>query len=207
MGERKKLTMYYPPDFDPRLVPRQKREKNFTCEVRMMLPFSVQCNRCGEFMYMGKKFNSKKENAAGEKYMGVQIIRFYIKCGTCSNQMTFKTDPENDDYQMESGGTRTFEMWKEATHVAQNNLKDRLDEDKSDAMVALENRTRDSQREVDMLDALDHLRTVSQRNERMNMDAILAVAQDRRAKSEAELDKEDEELIKSIKFGKNSLPA
>ena len=56
MGERKKLTMYYPPDFDPRLVPRQKREKNFTCEVRMMLPFSVQCNRCGEVMYMGKKF-------------------------------------------------------------------------------------------------------------------------------------------------------
>jgi len=105
--------MYYPPDFDPKLVPRMKREKHFSCEVRMMLPFSVQCGKCGEFMYMGKKFNSKMENADGERFKGVQIKRFWIKCGTCSNQMTFKTDPENDDYQMESGGSRTFEMWQE----------------------------------------------------------------------------------------------
>ena len=34
MGERKKLTMYYPPDFDPKLVPRMKRVENFKCEVR-----------------------------------------------------------------------------------------------------------------------------------------------------------------------------
>jgi hypothetical protein len=73
----------------------------------------VQCGKCGEFMYMGKKFNSKMENADGEKFKGIQIKRFWIKCGTCSNQMTFKTDPENDDYSMESGGTRTFEMWQE----------------------------------------------------------------------------------------------
>ena len=79
----------------------------------MMLPFTVQCKTCGEFMYMGKKFNSMKENAQGEKYKGIQIIRFYIKCSTCSKEMTFKTDPENGDYTMESGGSRTFEMWKE----------------------------------------------------------------------------------------------
>ena len=200
MGERKKLTMYYPPDFDPKLVPRTKRDPNFTCEVRMMLPFSVQCDRCGEFMYMGKKFNSKKENAHGEKYMGIQIIRFYIKCGTCSNQMTFKTDPENGDYTMESGGTRTFEIWKEQQAAEASNRKERIDEDKDDAMTALENRTRDSQKAVDMLDALDELKAVSQRNQHIDTNAMLAAAQHRRAQAEADEELEDEKLIKSMKF-------
>ena len=98
----------------------------------MMLPFTVQCNTCGEFMYMGKKFNSMKENAQGEKYKGIQIIRFYIKCSTCSKEMTFKTDPENGDYTMESGGSRTFEMWKEKSAVAETNLSERLEADKQD---------------------------------------------------------------------------
>ena len=197
MGERKKLTMYYPPDFDPKLVPRQKRDPNFTCEVRMMLPFSVQCGKCGEFMYMGKKFNSKKENAQGEKYKGIQIIRFWIKCSTCSNQMSFKTDPENDDYAMESGGTRTFEMWQEVNSVAADNAKERIEEDNDDAMTALENRTRDTQRMVDALDALDELKAVSQRNERIGVDALLAAGDARRAAVVAGLQDEDEELVRS----------
>jgi hypothetical protein len=35
-------------------------------ETRMMLPFSIQCNTCGEFMYRATKFNSKKEDVHGE---------------------------------------------------------------------------------------------------------------------------------------------
>lgn len=205
MGERKKLTMYYPPDFDPKLVPRRKRDPNFTCEVRMMLPFSVQCNKCGEFMYMGKKFNSKKENAQGEKYKGIQIIRFWIKCSTCSNMMTFKTDPQNDDYAMESGGSRTFEMWQEGNAVAAANLKERIDEDKEDAMTALENRTRDTQRMVDMMDALDELKAVSHRNERIAPDDLLKATGGRRTMAEAPLADDDEALLKSIKFGGQAL--
>jgi len=202
MAERKKLTMYYPPDFDPKLVPRRKRVKNFTCEVRMMLPFSVQCNKCGEFMYMGKKFNSMKENADGEKFKGIQIIRFYIKCGTCSHQMSFKTDPENDDYQMESGGTRTFEMWQETNAVAAANLEERIGEDKDDAMTALENRTKDTQKMVDMLDALDELKAVSQRNERIDSSILLnSVDHQRKAHQDTGLDADDEALVNSISFG------
>jgi hypothetical protein len=205
MAERKKLTMYYPPDFDPKLVPRRKRDPTFTCEVRMMLPFSVQCDKCGEFMYMGKKFNSKKENAQGEKYKGIQIIRFWIKCSMCSNMMTFKTDPQNDDYAMESGGSRTFEMWQETNAVAAANLKERIDEDKEDAMTALENRTRDTQRMVDMMDALDELKAVSQRNDRIGPEDLLKATGGRRAVVDTPLEDDDEALLKTIKFGGQGL--
>eukprot|EP00618_Florenciella_parvula_P000267 CAMPEP_0119490014 /NCGR_PEP_ID=MMETSP1344-20130328/15305_1 /TAXON_ID=236787 /ORGANISM="Florenciella parvula, Strain CCMP2471" /LENGTH=257 /DNA_ID=CAMNT_0007525117 /DNA_START=41 /DNA_END=810 /DNA_ORIENTATION=+ len=195
MGERKKLTMYYPPDFDPKLVPRIKRVENFKCEVRMMLPFTVQCNTCGEFMYMGKKFNSMKENAQGEKYKGIQIIRFYIKCSTCSKEMTFKTDPENGDYTMESGGSRTFEMWKEKSAVAETNLSERLEADKQDAMTALENRTLDSKKEMEILDALDELKAINQRKERVDTDALLNTAASVREKKRLELDEDEEAQV------------
>jgi hypothetical protein len=52
MGERKVLNKYYPADFDPAKIPRGKRPKNGQCVVRMMLPFSVQCDICGEYMYV-----------------------------------------------------------------------------------------------------------------------------------------------------------
>eukprot|EP00616_Rhizochromulina_sp_CCMP1243_P009427 CAMPEP_0118983366 /NCGR_PEP_ID=MMETSP1173-20130426/35195_1 /TAXON_ID=1034831 /ORGANISM="Rhizochromulina marina cf, Strain CCMP1243" /LENGTH=408 /DNA_ID=CAMNT_0006933935 /DNA_START=36 /DNA_END=1262 /DNA_ORIENTATION=+ len=203
MAERKKLTMYYPPDFDPRLVPRMKRDPNFTCEIRMMLPFSVQCNTCGEFMYMGKKFNSRKENAQGEKYKGIQILRFYIKCQTCGAEMSFKTDPENGDYVMESGGSRTFEMWKEKGAMEEANLKERLDEDQQDSMRALENRTLDSRMEMDMLDALDELKAINQRHQRVDTGSLLSAIEERRRQEATggDLDEEDEALVKSIKFG------
>lgn len=51
MGERKVLNKYFPPDFDPKKVPRLKRDPFKQIGVRMMIPFSMQCNTCGEFMY------------------------------------------------------------------------------------------------------------------------------------------------------------
>lgn len=45
------LNKYFPPDFDPKKVPRLKRDAEKQICVRMMIPFSLQCNTCGEFMY------------------------------------------------------------------------------------------------------------------------------------------------------------
>jgi hypothetical protein len=59
MGERKVLNKYFPPDFDPNLVPRTKFDKFKQIETRMMIPFNIQCDTCGEFMYRGKKFNMR----------------------------------------------------------------------------------------------------------------------------------------------------
>jgi hypothetical protein len=57
MAERKVMNFYISPDFDPSKVPKGKRESRI--EATMMLPFSIQCMICGEFMARGKKFNSK----------------------------------------------------------------------------------------------------------------------------------------------------
>lgn len=103
MGERKVLNRYIPPDFDPSLIPRSKRDRTKLIEVRMMLPFSMQCLRCGEYLYRGKKFNSKKDVLQNETYLGIRIHRFFIKCAVCSNEIVFQTDPKNTDYTLVSG--------------------------------------------------------------------------------------------------------
>ena len=95
MGERKVLNRYFPPDFDPALVPKRKWDPFKQTEVRMMIPFSLQCNKCGEFMYRGKKFNTRKEDVQGEDYLGIRKYRFYLKCITCSNEIAFKILPRD----------------------------------------------------------------------------------------------------------------
>uniref|UniRef100_M4C2K6 Splicing factor YJU2 n=1 Tax=Hyaloperonospora arabidopsidis (strain Emoy2) TaxID=559515 RepID=M4C2K6_HYAAE len=173
MGERKVLNKYFPPDFDPSLVPRRKKPKNEQVEVRMMLPFSIQCGTCGEYMYRGKKFNSRKEEVLEETYHGIRIYRFYIKCITCSSEITFKTDPKRGDYVSEHGCQRNFEPWRETEDEQETADAQRVEEEKGDAMKALENRTLDSKREMDILDALDEIKAINQRHAKVDTDKLL----------------------------------
>eukprot|EP00632_Arachnochrysis_sp_CCMP2950_P014948 CAMPEP_0185690156 /NCGR_PEP_ID=MMETSP1164-20130828/941_1 /TAXON_ID=1104430 /ORGANISM="Chrysoreinhardia sp, Strain CCMP2950" /LENGTH=366 /DNA_ID=CAMNT_0028356711 /DNA_START=26 /DNA_END=1124 /DNA_ORIENTATION=+ len=164
MGERKVLNRYFPPDFDPSLVPKKKWDPYKQVEVRMMIPFSMQCLKCGEFMYRGKKFNSRKEDVIGDDYLGVKKYRFYIKCSVCSNEIAFKTDPENQDYVCESGASRNFESWRQQESAEASFEKERRDETEGSAMAALESRTLDSKMEMDILDALDEIKALNERS-------------------------------------------
>lgn len=201
MGERKVLNKYFPPDFDPSLVPRRKRPKNEQIEVRMMLPFSIQCDTCGEYMYRGKKFNSRKEDVVEETYHGIRIFRFYIKCITCSSEITFKTDPKRGDYVAEHGCQRNFEPWRETEDQEEAALKQKEEEEAGDAMKALENRTLDSKREMDILDALDEIKAINQRHAKIDTDLLLqqhAHVDDRSEQDEQKQLEEDQALAKQV---------
>lgn len=222
MGERKVLNKYIPADFDPQLVPRSKKPKDDLVTVRMMLPFSIQCATCSTFLYRGRKFNSKKEAVKGVngKYLGIQKFRFYIKCSSCSRPVTFMTDPKNADYEMESGGTRNYEVWHDENKTNAEFEKQLEEDEKMDSMKALENRVEESQREMAELDALEEIRAMNQRHVSLmkggkRMDAAEAVLKAREAAvgvpvdeadklNENGLTRDEEDLVKSIKFGAQS---
>lgn len=100
------------PDFDPSKLRRGFGAKSMKCEVRMMLPYSVQCNTCGEYMYPGKKLTARKMEP-NEDYLGIRILRFVMKCCNCNAEFSIRTDLKNSDYTCEWGVTRNFEPWRD----------------------------------------------------------------------------------------------
>ncbi|XP_050212099.1 uncharacterized protein LOC126662232 isoform X2 [Mercurialis annua] len=198
MGERKVLNKYYPPDFDPAKLPRIRRPKNQQIKIRMMLPMSIRCNTCGNYIYKGTKFNSRKEDVVGETYLGIQIFRFYFKCTRCSAELAMKTDPQNSDYVVEAGATRNFEPWRAEDEQADKQRNKRDAEEMGDAMKSLENRTLDSKREMDILAALDEVKSMKSRHATVSVDAMLEALQHTAVNKEKKMEEEDEALIKSI---------
>lgn len=172
MSERKVLTKYYPPDFDPSKITRTRGPKQAGPKlqtVRLMAPFSMKCTHCGEFIYKGRKFNARKETT-DEKYYNIAIFRFYIRCTRCSGEITFKTDPKNMDYECERGAKRNFEPWREAK-LAEETEEERLDrlereEAERDAMKELETKVLDAKQEMAIADALDEIRSRNARIEK-----------------------------------------
>ena len=199
MGERKVINKYYPPDFDPSLLPRRKRPKDNQQKVRVMLPMTICCNTCHEFIYRGKKFNSRKETVEGEDYLGIKIYRFYIKCTKCSAEITFKTDPKHSDYQAEFGATRNYEpmSWRQQEEDARERLK-KKEKDEGDAIAQLEARTAKKKQEMDAIETLDELKALSGRQEHVAVEDILAA----RRQAESAAEQADEEELASVVFHK-----
>ncbi|KAF2842943.1 DUF572-domain-containing protein [Patellaria atrata CBS 101060] len=205
MSERKVLTKYYPPDFDPSKITRQRGPKQAGPKqqvVRLMAPFSMKCTMCGEYIYKGRKFNARKETTE-ERYYSIKIFRFYIRCTRCSAEITFKTDPKNMDYECERGARRNFEMWREAK-LAEETEEERLDrlereEGERDRMQELEGKTLDARQEMLIADALDEIRTRNariQRAEKEGKDAAAVVVADKIDEERDRQDKEDTEAAK-----------
>uniref|UniRef100_A0A0V0G6U1 Splicing factor YJU2 n=1 Tax=Triatoma dimidiata TaxID=72491 RepID=A0A0V0G6U1_TRIDM len=206
MSERKVLNKYYPPDFDPSKIPRMKCSKNRQFTVRLMAPFNMRCATCGEYIYKGKKFNAKKEDVEGEDYLGIRIFRFYIKCTRCLQEISFKTDPKNTDYEIEAGATRNFMALKLAEEQAEREEEERKEEEASNPMKLLENRTKQSKHELELLESLEELKDLNKRQQNIDYDNLLSQfstkeAQERILKLQEE---EDEKYIKTV-FGKRTV--
>lgn len=206
MSERKVLNKYYPPDFDPSKIPRCKLPKNRQYTVRLMAPFNMRCVTCGEYIYKGKKFNARKEDVENDTYLGIRIYRFYIKCTRCLQEISFKTDPQNTDYEIEAGATRNFMALKLAEEQARREEQEARDEEANNPMKLLENRTEQSRNEIELLESLEELKDLRTRHENIDYDALLGQYDptETEEQREARLAKLDEEYIKTVKFNQPS---
>ncbi|CAO1628185.1 unnamed protein product [Sympodiomycopsis kandeliae] len=197
MAERKVLSKYFPPDFDPSKIKRVKKDIHKQQVVRLMAPFSMACKSCKEYIYKGRKFNARKELVADQNYYGIKIFRFYIKCTRCSAEITFKTDPRNTDYEMEHGATRNYEPWKEPTSqdgvddedplaylaeeerikeleaMGKDPSKEKNKNIDQDPLLALEERQKESKREMELLDQLQDLRSRNARLDKVDTNDLL----------------------------------
>ncbi|KAJ2807037.1 Pre-mRNA-splicing factor cwf16 [Coemansia guatemalensis] len=197
MAERKVLNKYIPPDFDPAKIPRLRLGKNRQIKVRLMSPFSMRCSTCGQWIGKGTKFNARKEPVEGEKFHSIQIFRFYIRCQRCAAEITFKTDPENNNYLAEEGAQRNFEPWREEKELNEKMQKEKEEEEEDDPIKALENRTEQSRREMEIMDTLDEIRLLNARGERVatSGDAMKEAVEAKKLEEQSLLE-EDERLAR-----------
>uniref|UniRef100_A0A8D0C9K0 Splicing factor YJU2 n=1 Tax=Salvator merianae TaxID=96440 RepID=A0A8D0C9K0_SALMN len=198
MSERKVLNKYYPPDFDPSKIPKLKLPKDRQYVVRLMAPFNMRCKTCGEYIYKGKKFNARKETVQNESYLGLPIFRFYIKCTRCLAEITFKTDPENTDYAMEHGATRNFQAEKLLEEEEERLQKEREDEEMNNPMKVLENRTKDSKLEMEVLENLQELKELNQRQAHVDFESMLQQYKDLEERQREQEAEEDESEMKAM---------
>lgn len=205
MSERKVLNKYYPPDFDPSKIPRMKLAKNRQYTVRLMAPFNMRCVTCGEYIYKGKKFNARKEDVENEDYLGIRIYRFYIKCTRCLQEISFKTDPKNTDYEIEAGATRNFMALKLVEEQAKREEEEKKEEEANNPMKLLEYRTEQSKQEIEVLESLEELKELNRRQQSVDYEGMLQQYQGETAEERAAREaREDDEFIKSMKFPKSS---
>lgn len=194
MADRKVLNRFIPWDFDPSKIQKIKRTQNNLTTVRNMLPMSVSCSTCGEFMYKGTKFNTKMERLE-ENYLGIQIYRFYYKCTACNSIYSIKTDPQNATYYVEFGANTNFEHWREARQAEAEEEKLKK-ESENDNMKSLEDRTLKSKLEMDIHDALDEVKAQNARREHGRdkvLDEYLS-----KSNEPVKLTKEEEERIQLL---------
>lgn len=175
-----------------------KLAKNRQYTVRLMAPFNMRCKTCGEYIYKGKKFNARKEDVETETYLGIRIYRFYIKCTRCLQEISFKTDPRNTDYEIEAGATRNFMALKMAEDQARREEAEAREEEANNPMKLLENRTEQSKNEIEMLESLEELRDLNRRHEAINYNTMLQQYSTRETERERleRQEREDEEYIK-----------
>ena len=196
MAERKVLNKYYPPDFDPdKLRTIEKKNTRKICNVRMMLPMTMKCYTCGHYTYIGTKCNMKVEPVQDEDYLGITLYRFYYRCSNCYSQITFKTDPKNNDYTAEIGASRNHEPWKDIMLAEEEYKNNKKLEMKDDAMKNLEYRTYDSKREMDILEATDQVKELNRREAHIDFNYLIKKVRE----SDKEKEKKDKENLQEKK--------
>ena len=197
MGERKPINHYIPWDFDPTKPARRCKPQHGQIQVRWMLPMSIRCTNCGDYMFQGTKANCRKELCYKEFYLGINVYRIYMHCKACYAEITFKTDPKNCDYIIEKGATRHFEPFRKLQ------VENALDEKRrmlGTKVQEAEEQAVDTQREMDQMRELERLHAISNKEDKANFKEIMKKKQEEGVDST--LTEEDREKIASFEEAK-----
>lgn len=181
MSDRKGQSKWYDPNFDYHELEKYNKQLKKTrqqpntkqTEVRMIIPMSIQCLLCNEYIYKGTKFNSKKEIIEGEDYCGIKIYRFLFKCPNCKNIFTIKTDPQHHCYLCEKNCKSTIDPRREELKRRENEMKLKKEEEKNDIVKKMENQTKNAQREMKELERLDELKRMIRKNDSLSIDEVI----------------------------------
>ncbi|KAK8847997.1 Coiled-coil domain-containing protein 94 [Tritrichomonas musculus] len=204
MGERKVQCKYIPADFDPSKTGRRSKPRNGQHEVRFMLPMSIKCSNCGDYMFQGTKANSHKELAYEQFYLGLPVFRFYIHCKNCYSEIIFRTDPEHSDYIIESGATRHFEPWKK---VQMENIEEEKARLQNSAIEVLESETKNKDHELLQTEELERLVTKEHKHKKLKIKDIRKIHQEENdKKKEEDLTAEDLKALESFRPNNSQVP-
>lgn len=184
------MIQYYPPDFDPTKLPKLKVEKRKQYTVRIMTPFNMKCNTCGDYISKAKKFNARKETIENETYLNLKVFRFYIKCPKCMSEITFKTNPQTSDYEMEFGAHRCFDALRLAMLQEEDEIEREKEEEKLNPMKLLENRTKQSKEEMEEIEKLSRLKEENATKQGVDVNNLIEVVQDK---------KDEKKLLEELK--------
>uniref|UniRef100_A0A7E4VV16 Splicing factor YJU2 n=1 Tax=Panagrellus redivivus TaxID=6233 RepID=A0A7E4VV16_PANRE len=160
--ERKCFQKYYPPDFDPSKLPKANKGAKHQIVQRVMTPFRLQCNTCKTYIDKARKFNMRRETVKGETFLNLKLDRFYFRCPNCLADVSFKTDLECGDYEMEEGATKLYDA---AQAYKEQMEKEAEDAETSDPMKQLEKRAEKSRQEMMDMDRLEEMMELNRRKQ------------------------------------------
>lgn len=200
MGERKPACHYIPPDFDPNKPARRCKPQNGQHQVRFMLPMSIQCSNCGDYMFQGTKANCRKELCYKEFYKGINVYRIYMHCKACYAEITIKTDPEHGDYIVEKGATRHFEPWHELQLAQVQEMKQKI---MGTLPEKIEDKTVNTQLEMEQRRELERLRAINNKQKTVDYENLMKIKQT--SGVESTLTQEDLELVKKFEERKKNM--
>lgn len=127
-----------------------------------------------------------------------RFTKLIFQCTRCLQEISFKTDPRNTDYEIEAGATRNFMALKLAEELAQREEEEAKEEEANNPMKLLENRTKQSKNEIELLESLEELKDLNKRQQAVDYDTMLSAYNNKMTEREREekLQQMDEEYIK-----------
>ena len=158
------------------MLRKDKRPQNNQVKMRAMLPMTICCTKCGEFIGKGTKYNCRLEVANNKSYLGIKVWRLYMKCTSCSIELTILTDPKNDDYQCESNCRSTFDSLKieqDAETVEQ--LIKKSEKHDHDQIKHLQRKMQQEKYQMNLMDTIGQLQNINKNHAFIDHDKVLDI--------------------------------